>query len=71
MRFISIFAGIMIIVMFITDRTILYCDLSPEETVWAPKRSDNPFIFWLFIMHYIAVIIIIEYLQYNGAFDWD
>ncbi len=49
MRYISIFAAIMIIVMFITDRTILYCDLSPEETVWAPKRRDNAFIFWLYI----------------------
>ena len=69
MRYISIFAAIMIIVMFITDRTILYCDLSPEETVWAPKRTDNAFIFWLYIIHFIAVIIIIEYFQYIGEFD--
>jgi hypothetical protein len=71
MRFISIFAAIMIIIMFITDRTILYCDLSPEEIVWAPKRSENPFIFWLYIIHFIAVIIIIEYFKYIGEFDWD
>ena len=71
MEFISIFAAIMIIVMFITDRTILYCDLSPEETVWAPKRSEDPFVFWLFIIHYLAVILIIEYFYITGVFGWD
>lgn len=71
MRYISIFAIIMIIVMFITDRTILYCELSPEEIVWAPKRSINPFIFWLYIIHFIAVIVIIEYFQFTGEFDLD
>lgn len=62
MHILSIFAIIIIVVMIITDRTILYCDLSPEETVWAPKRSEDPFVFWLFIIQLILSIIIIEYL---------